>query len=69
MTSATTRKVLKLMPPVGVKISLVSTAGAAGMTPPLLHLERYPLGVHCLRFRFQFCKSNNQANRTFSPYI
>ena len=48
MTSATTRKVIKLMPPVGVKIKLVSTAGAAGMTPPLLHLERYPLGVHCL---------------------
>jgi len=29
MTSATTRKVIKLMPPVGVKIKLVSTAGAA----------------------------------------
>ena len=33
MTSATTRKVLKIMPPVGVKIKLVSKAGAAGMPP------------------------------------
>ena len=57
MTSATTRKVLKLMPPVGVKIKLVSKAGAAGMTPPLLHLERYPLGVHCLGFDFSFARA------------
>ena len=57
MTSATTRKVLKLMPPVGVKIKLVSTAGAAGMTPPLLHLERYTLGVHCLGLDFSFTRA------------
>ena len=48
MTSATTRKVLKLMPPAGEKISLVSTAGAAGMRPLFAPLIEILLGVHCL---------------------
>ena len=42
------------MPPVGVKMKLVSAAGAAGMKPLFAPLIEHTSGVHCLGLDFSF---------------
>jgi len=45
------------MPPAGVKISLVSPAGAAGMKPLLAPPIEHDQGVHCLGLDFSFARA------------